>query len=145
MQSTANFKTSFLSLIAIKPFLSHLQYAVLAGGIKSVEEKAFFQEKVIEMADIIENMPKTYEQDGKGNNANVILHYFYGCFDWYIIEKDMDDGVTQAFGLVYLGPNESGELGYISITEIVSIGAELDLHFECCTVGEIKQSRKVAA
>ncbi len=34
------------------------------------------------------------------------------------------------------------ELGYISIVEILSVGAELDLHFNVRTLGEVKAERE---
>lgn len=84
-------------------------------------------------------MPKTYEQDGKGLKAIAYLHYFTGNADWYITEKDMSDpdepGQLQAFGLANLG--YGGELGYISIVELLKRGAELDYHFEPCPLDEI--------
>lgn len=83
--------------------------------------------------------PKTYEQDGKGDQAIAYLHYFTSNGDFYITEKDIDDGVTQAFGLASIGDSYP-ELGYISITELVKNGAEIDLHFEPKTLGEIKAS-----
>jgi hypothetical protein len=94
-------------------------------------------------------MPKTYDQDGKGNDAIVYLHYFAGGeANWWITEKDAggpDDepgtGQVQAFGLADLG--DGGELGYISIAEILECGGELDLYFRPTTLGEVK--RKLAA
>lgn len=124
----------------VKPFLSCAQMAVMSDCCRG-EEKAFFQQKFVDMAFVIENMAKTYEQDGKGDQALVYLHYFIGCFDWYITEKDMEDGISQAFGYTIVGPHERGELGYISIEEITRCGAELDLHFTPCTLAEIKAKR----
>jgi hypothetical protein len=69
----------------------------------------------------------SYETDGQGDNAVVYLHYFLNGCDWYITEKDMEDDQLQAFGYANLG--YGGELGYISIQEIVTVGAELDLHW----------------
>ena len=76
-------------------------------------------------------MPKTYEQDGLGEEAVVHLHYFTGSADWWITEKDSDpdgEGQVQAFGLADLF-QDGGELGYISLVEILAAGAELDLHW----------------
>lgn len=67
------------------------------------------------------------------------MHYFTSNGDFYITEKDIDDGVTQAFGLASIGDSYP-ELGYISITELVKNGAEIDLHFEPKTLSEIKAS-----
>jgi hypothetical protein len=124
------------ALYEIRQFLSAGQMRVLAEGANRGEEKQYFRDKIAELSKRIADMPKTYEQDGKGDQAIAYLHYFRGSGDWYITEKDMEDGVTQAFGLADLG--QGGELGYISITELVKAGVELDLHFEPKTLAAIK-------
>lgn len=75
-----------------------------------------------------------------GDQAVVYLHYFYGRCDWFITEKDVEgDGTVQAFGMANLG--YGGELGYISIEEIVQSDSpiELDLHWQPKTLSEIKE------
>lgn len=99
------------------------------------EEGQFFIDKLVEFGNMVETMPKTYGQDGKGNQAVAYLHYFLGGMDWYITERDIDTdgaGQIQAFGLADLG--YGAELGYISIPEIIDVGAELDLYFEPTTI-----------
>jgi hypothetical protein len=100
------------------------------------EEKDFFHSKMDEMKKIFQNMPETYDQDGKGDQAIVYLHYFKGNCDWYITERDSESEQLQAFGYADLG--YGGELGYINIEELVKNGVELDLHWEEKTLGEIK-------
>ena len=95
-----------------------------------VEEAAYFMAKIAEYGKRVKEMPETYEQDGLGDKALVHLHYFTASCDWYITEKDSDPdgkGQIQAFGLADLG--HGGELGYISIKELIQHGAELDLHW----------------
>jgi hypothetical protein len=94
-------------------------------------------------------MPATYGQDGKGDQAVVYLHYFIGGCDWWITERDAgspddppDTGQAQAFGLVDLGMGP--ELGYISLVEVLTAGAELDFHWQPKTLAEI-QGRNLAA
>lgn len=124
----------------LKPYLPRTQYLVLCDLIFSGEEKDYFCEKVGEYAARIANMPKTYEQDGKGDDAIVYLHYFYGSVDAWITEKDMEGGVDQAFGLVNLEGTgvEGAELGYVSIRELVDAGVSLDLNWEPKPIKEIK-------
>ena len=99
-------------------------------------------QKLIDLAQQIDTMPKTYEQDGKGDQAIAHLHYFTGASDWYITEKDMDGGIQQAYGYAILnGDNECAEVGYISIEELTRHGAELDLHFAPRSLAEIKAKR----
>jgi hypothetical protein len=113
--------------------------AVIAGLMG--EEWQFFYDKMKELANVIATMPKTYEQDGKGNTALAYLHYFRGGADWYITEKDKEgDGTQQAFGYTDLG--QGGELGYISIDEVLLVGGELDFHWQTKTLGAIKSEEE---
>ena len=128
----------------IRPFLSHSQFSVMVSAC-SGEEGDFFRQKFIDLEKLITSTPVTYEQDGKGDDAIVYLHYFFGGCDWYITEKDVDGGVQQAFGYAVLfGDKENAELGYICITEINQFGAELDLYFTPCPPDEIKFIKIVA-
>ena len=105
------------------------------------EEGAFFRGKVRGLIELFTTMPKTYEQDGLGENAIAHLHYFTGGCDWYITERDVDDdgeGQIQAFGSANLG--YGAELGYISIKEIIGCGAELDLYFTPCTLASLPKA-----
>ena len=116
-------------------FMGTPQIVTMLTNIEG-EEGEYFFDKLIEMAETINTMAKTYEQDGKGDSAIVYLHYFMRGFDWYITEKDMETEQLQAFGLADLG--HGGELGYISIVEILTASAELDLHFTPKTLAEVK-------
>ncbi len=109
---------------SLSPFLSVAQRHALGDALRG-EEGEWFTAKLAEVAAVIEGMPTTYQTDG--TDAVVYLHYFTGGCDWYITEKDVDGGVDQAFGIADLG--YGGEMGYISIREIVATGAELDLHW----------------
>lgn len=120
----------------IRPFVSRAQLSALADGCRS-QEKDFFFDKFQEYAERIGTMPKSYEQDGKGDEAVAFLHYFRGGSDFYITEKDAEPGQNQAFGLAILNEGEP-ELGYISIAELVASHVELDLHFEPRTLREVK-------
>lgn len=50
------------------------------------------------MANIIKNMPKTFDQNSTGDKVIVSLRYFKSGADWYITKKNMHGGVKQAFG-----------------------------------------------
>jgi hypothetical protein len=83
-------------------------------------------------------MPATYATESQGRAAIAHLHYFLGGADWWIIEKDSDPdnaGQVQAFGIADLGMGP--ELGYISIPELLEVGAELDFYHTPKTVAEI--------
>ena len=135
------------ALKELRGFIGNSQLGAVAEGMRS-EEKQYFFDKAVELAATVSTMPKTYEQDGKGNQSIAYLHYFYGNMDWYITEKDMgsaDDvepGQHQAFGLADIG--FGGELGYISITELIENGIELDFHFTPKTLEQIEAKRQEA-
>src|SRR5687767_2520262 len=107
-----------MGLYALRHFMGRVQKLCFRDGLNG-EEGEWFHDKAAEMARVVETMPKTYEQDGKGDQAIACLHYFTGGCDWWITEKDCEDGPQhQAFGLADIG--YGGELGYISIAEITA-------------------------
>lgn len=100
------------------------------------EEGEHYENALANVSKVWAAMPKTYETEGQGRNALAQIHFFTGGCDWWIIERDADRnglGQRQAYGLASLGL--SRELGYISIPEILSAGAELDLYYQTTTVG----------
>jgi hypothetical protein len=131
-------KQALDNIYTLKGIMSTTQLAVIGDGCRR-SEREFFFEKLEELATIFKTMPKTYEQDGKGDKAIAYLHYFVGSHDWYITEKDMEDAQHQAYGLVI---NKYGaETGYISLIELKRYGAELDLHFTPTCLAEIKAEK----
>ena len=116
-----------LSKLRAQGFIGNSQAQALGFALRG-EERQFFQDKLSTIAALIDSMPKTYEQDGKGDQAIVSLHYFAGGLaNWYITERDMEPEQLQAFGLADLG--YGGELGYINLRELTGNGAELDLYW----------------
>jgi hypothetical protein len=113
----------------LKKFIPVMQRRVIASNLRG-EEGEWFADKLIEIDGIIEKMPKSYETEGQGANAVVHLHYFGGgTFNAWVTEKDAEGGTQQAFGKQDLF-GDGGELGYISIDEIVASNrTELDLHW----------------
>ncbi len=122
----------------LSPYLSGQQIAAVKQFMKG-EEGEYFVDIVEQIKRNIAAAPKTYEQDGKGDEAVVHFHYFRGGFDWYITELDIEDGVSQAFGLVKM---HEVELGYISITELVDAGVEMDFHWTKKTLREVRAKLK---
>jgi len=126
----------------VKPFLSRMQFSTMVELCQG-EEGDHFLKMFIDLAQCIDTMPKTYEQDGLGEKAVAHLHYFMGASDWFILEKDMEGGIAQAFGYAILnGDLQCAEVGYISIEEITRCGAELDLYFNALTLAAIKKQRR---
>jgi len=118
-------------------FMSITQAAVVRKLAEAGEESSFFRGLVEQIAETLRTMPRTYEQDGKGDQAIVYVHLFTSGGDWWITELDKLPGQHQAFGLVDLGYGP--ELGYVSIPEVVRVGAELDLHFHPTTLAEVRK------
>lgn len=126
-----------LAIPTVKPFLSAAQLEVMGDACRG-EEGQFFKGKFCDLANTIRTMPKTYEQDGAGEEAVAYLHYFKSDMDYYITERDSEKEQHQAFGLACMWEEE---MGYISIVELVAAGFDLDLHFEPTTLKEIKRKR----
>jgi len=130
----------------LRHFLSRAQRAALLELLDGEESEAF-QTIVHRLALTVATMPATYETDGQGVRAYAHLHYFTGSADWYITERDIghpDDQhpgeQLQAFGQADLF-GDGGELGYISIKELITLGAELDLHWTPKMLGDIQSIR----
>lgn len=116
------------NLTELRNFIPALQLAAIRGMV-SGEEGAYFGAKLVEFSERVRTMPKVYEQDGMGSSAIAHLHYFRGGLDWYITERDVTGEQLQAFGLA-AHHGERPELGYISISELIQHGVELDLYFQ---------------
>ena len=125
-------------LNTFRQFVGPAQRSVLYSAMQG-EEGEYFRAMVKDLIDHLETMPKTYEQDGKGDQAVVHLHYFTASCDWWITERDMEGEQHQAFGLADLG--YGAELGYISIAELIANRAELDLHFPPRTIEQLTAER----
>jgi hypothetical protein len=117
------------ALQSLSQFIGKSQREAIAYGLRG-EESQFFCDMIAELVDRIQNMPESYQQDGKGRDATVYLHYFRDACDWYIIEKDIEPEQVQAFGWANLGDDENAEFGYIWIAELLECGVELDLYWD---------------
>lgn len=123
------------ALKTLRRFISPAQLSVIADNMRG-EEKQFFFDKAVEIANTINTMPHTYQTDGQGQEAIAHLHYFHSAgFDWYVTEKDIEPEQLQAFGLCSL---QEKEFGYVNLIEITRAGAELDLHWTPKPLKEIK-------
>jgi Protein of unknown function (DUF2958) len=129
-------QSDLTSLAPLTPFLCVSQLAALSEGLGG-EERIYFVGLITQLNQTLATMPVTYEQGPLGDEAVVHLHYFLNDCDWWITELDLEDQVSQAFGLVQLNGYEP-ELGYISITELVSLGVELDVHWHKQTLSQVR-------
>lgn len=135
----------------LKPFISDEQMETIMQ-LTHGEEGDFYAQKLAEYAHRVSTMPRVYEQDGKGPEAIVCLHYFMGNMDWYITEADTEEPLIgfgdtpqpvrqlapiqyQAFGYADLGHGD-GELGYIGIAELIENNVEIDLYWTPKTLRE---------
>lgn len=135
--ATATASLTIEAMARLRRFIGPSQMKATICGMMG-EEGDFFRTKLAELDAQIQAMPKTYEQDGAGMKAIAHLHYFTGGSDWYITEQDMEPVQHQAFGLADLY-GDGGELGYISIVELIRNGAELDYHWTPKPLDQIKR------
>ena len=118
-------------------FISLPQKVAMNRILLRSEEASFMADIIVDLDERIQKMPKSYQTDGQGGKAIAYLHYFKGGCDWYITEKDMDGDTPQAFGRANIG--YGGELGYISIDELVENNVELDLYWKPIPLSEIAE------
>ena len=130
------------AIMTLRRFMPTAEIDTIVDNIRG-EEGQFFLDKIEELYRLVETMPKTYEQDGLGELAVAHLHYFSGSGDWYITDRDMEPVQHQAFGLADLY-GDGGEIGYISIVELIREGVELDLYWQPKTLAEIRAEKAVA-
>ena len=97
----------------------------------------------------IEKYP-LYSQDGKGDDAVVIVKFFGGsCWSWYATEANkLPNGDIEFFGLV-VGAY-GAEFGYFTLSELTSVkfppfglGIERDMYFNG-TIADAKKEARVA-
>ena len=119
----------------LRKFIGKSQLNVIGHNMKG-EEGLYFQVLVNKLAKLINEMPKSYDTDGQRDNAVVYLHYFRGGMNWHITEKDINEEQNQAYGYSDLG--DGGELGYISIKELIENNVEFDFHWNPITLGKLK-------
>ena len=113
----------------LKPFLPQLERSALTHGLRG-EESGGFTTMVFDLAQQIDEMPRSYQTEGQGNRAMVYLHYFRGSIDAWITELDSNPEQNYAFGKICMtGDGSDAEWGYISIPELTENGVELDLYW----------------
>jgi hypothetical protein len=130
--------TTPTELPTLKLLCPPMQYKGILEGIAEGGEAtaAFWDRKENEIAAIWRFMPGPYQTESENRNAIARLHFFRGSADWWIIEKDSGPGQNQMFGIADLGLG-CREYGYISLQEIHSVNAELDLYWEPKTAREL--------
>lgn len=128
-------------LAHLRRFIGPSQLRCMLEGARG-EEGQFFREKLWEIYALTLSMPETYDQEELGENAIIHLHYFAGGqANWWITERDKEPVQHQAFGLADLF-GDGGELGYISIVEILQNRGELDLHWIPKTIKQLRERNK---
>ena len=130
---------------SIEALFPYYQLQALKEGEREIETG--MREEPLFLDDVIfgyDNIPKLYEQDGKGKNQVAYLHYFAGASDWYITELDKEN--LMGFGYVILnGDTEMSEFGYISLIELTEkfdgvsqmLQPNLDQYFTPKTLNQI--------
>lgn len=127
----------------LKPFISKQQLSAIRQFMTDEEVGQHYIDKVMEIYQTIASMPVTYQQESKGDDAIVYLHYFIGQCDFWISEKDkLGDGTFQSYGLVSLyGDVRSAEFGYVDLHDVIQNNAELDLYWKPKSFAQIRAER----
>jgi hypothetical protein len=127
---------------ARKEFVPKQQVAYLMeleedGGADPMEAR----DMLVNIVKAYQDIPNLYEQDGKGYNAVVYLHYFVGGTDWYITEWDR---ANEFYGFVVLnGDWQMAEFGYFPKEYLIDNDLsplnkpELDFYWKYKTINEI--------
>lgn len=95
----------------------------------------------------VAKIPRLYETEATATEDKiVVLHYFVGAANWWIVELDPDQRL--AFGYVNLGDDRSAEWGYVDLDELSDVCVhdglilvERDLHWKPKRFGEITTKR----
>lgn len=110
------------------------------------EDGAGYVDTLAELTKVIKAMPLS---TGRDRDKVAYLHYFKDGMDYYITAKDsVVEGDTpeqlqsQAYG--YACPFAEGEMGYISIRELITHGVELDYHWTPRPLAEVVAERLAA-
>lgn len=91
-----------------------------------------------------------YSQDGKGDEAKVIIKYFtpWTSATWYVLEgEQLDDGDYEFFGICAL---QEWEYGYFRLSQLEAIRGpwglkvERDLYTEGYTVKQLKNIGEIS-
>ena len=132
-------------------WMGRSQRMAIAQAIRG-EEGQYFIDLLVNLKYVIENMPRTYETEKLHMKDKVVhLRYFGDSVDAWIVERDVGDSEYQgeigpqyqAFGPITLYGESIGdsEWGYISISDLIQNGVELDFHFEPCRVADLDAKR----
>ena len=128
------------AISAFNNLISPPQRAALVEVLRGEEGKGMAQ-NLLELSDVVGAMPKSYETDNQGQEAVAYLHYFLNGYDAYITELDISgEPYHQCFGWVDMG--YGGELGYVSLPELLRNNVELDLYWTPKTLREIIAEKK---
>jgi hypothetical protein len=127
--------------------LSYLRPYLFAGQLAALEqlsrgeEGEYFLKLVVDLAARIRSVPAIDQGPEVTNDSPVVLHYVFQGSDWYVFELQHvpEDDVVLGFGWAILGGDyQMAELGCISVSELLTCGVELDLHFAPKTLGQVR-------
>lgn len=117
------------------------QRATVAAALGG-EGAAGVGDRLDALAATLRRMPRLHETDGQGGRALARMHWSTGAADWWLVEWDATG--RSGFGLCDLGQGFGPELGYFALSDMLSIGAELDLHWQPAPVARIRADRSAA-
>ena len=113
------------------------QRADLLANLRQGQDNLYLH-VLARLADRWDQTPTTAQMHGATRSAIVRWHFTYGAADYWIIAKDSDSSQSHAYGLASISyVHAAPEPGYISLPDILTNGAQLDIYFEPLTVAEI--------
>ena len=124
------------TLLRLAPYFNREQYRQVLATIPAEPGDAERCDHLRQLALNLETMPGW--QESWQDHAPANLHYVLGDAHWYVVEKDTQHpprilGESEAGpALLYawsVYPNATPELGYVELSELLRVGAELDLHY----------------
>lgn len=127
-----------LTALLAENLIPRRQMAFIKELAKDSEEVEALTDQLLEVTKQTRLAPNLRETDGQGKKAMVVLHYFAGSSDWWIVEVDPNEKTF--FGWVSLNGGEP-ECGYIDVAELVWQNVEIDLYWRPKSVEEVLSVR----
>ena len=91
----------------------------------------------------IPNIPQQplHNQGGLHDRYLVYAHFFFGSYDWYILDWDRENDILFGYAIL-AGDAEMSELGIVALSELTHYPlVELDFYWSKCTLAEALHNR----
>jgi hypothetical protein len=91
------------------------------------------------IATLWDSMPAAGTAETNRQRTRAFVHYHYAGAAWWLLEQppQLNQPHSQALGLADLADGTPVQYGYIDLTEVLELGAELDLFYQPQLVQDI--------